>query len=143
MERFREAVPDGPSTIRNVLPDLSLHFPPPSAVVPATQVPPGAIRFRGSDKENAMNRALFTMLTAGTVALAGCTTAGSNETATSAAPAQAAVVPPTPGAIPGSVAADRDGDGRADGYYKDGVYYPFEAAPPAPAPVARRAGERG
>jgi hypothetical protein len=43
--------------------------------------------------------------------------------------------------------ADNDHDGRADGYYQNGQYYPgapTSAAPmpmPAPAPAAR--GERG
>jgi hypothetical protein len=107
---------------------------------------------------------MFTILAAGTVALAGCTSTGSNETVKSAAtgaaiggaagagvgavvpgvsPAEGAVAGAALGAIAGTVAADRDGDGRADGYYKDGVYYPYEAAPPAPAPATRRAGERG
>lgn len=51
-----------------------------------------------------------------------------------------------PGAIAGTVAADRDGDGVVDGYYRDGYYYPFEAPPcPEPDPVYAPApsGERG
>ncbi|WP_213982484.1 hypothetical protein [Sphingomonas sp. dw_22] len=53
--------------------------------------------------------------------------------------------PPPPGAVPGSTAADRDGDGIIDGYYtSDGIYHP-NAAPPLPQrpPAPTRAGERG
>src|SRR3546814_14946488 len=40
-------------------------------------------------------------------------------------PAAAAPPPPPPGAVAGSVAADRDGDGIIDGYYTaDGIYHP-------------------
>lgn len=60
----------------------------------------------------------------------------------------APVAPVGPGAIVGSVAADRDGNGVADGYYTtDGTYVAFQAPPcpqpvytPAPAPAT---GERG
>lgn len=110
-----------------------------------------------------MKSVILAILTAGTVALGGCTTAGS-ETVESAAtgaaiggaagagvgavvpgisPVEGALAGAAVGAIAGTIAADRDGDGRADGYYKDGVYYPYEAAPPAQAPVARPSGERG
>lgn len=111
-----------------------------------------------------MNKTILTVVAAGTVALGGCTTAN-DETVKSAAtgaavggavgagvgavvpgvsPVEGALAGAAVGAIAGTIAADRDGDGRADGYYKDGVYYPYEAAPPAPAPaVASRSGERG
>jgi hypothetical protein len=55
------------------------------------------------------------------------------------------------GGIAGAIWADRDGDGRVDGYYQNGTYYqgrPPENAyappppPPPPAPVYR-SGERG
>jgi hypothetical protein len=63
-----------------------------------------------------------------------------------AAPNYAPVAPaPLAGALPGSTAADLNGDGVADGYYTaDGVYHAFTAPAPAPAPryVSRR-GERG
>jgi hypothetical protein len=57
----------------------------------------------------------------------------------------AAAPPPPPGAVPGSVAADRDGDGIIDGYYTaDGIYHPNYAPPPPPPPPApTRLGERG
>lgn len=58
----------------------------------------------------------------------------------------AAAPPPPPGAVAGSMAADRDGDGIVDGYYSaDGIYHPNYVPPPAPtyAPVAMRRGERG
>jgi hypothetical protein len=54
--------------------------------------------------------------------------------------------PPPPGAVAGSMAADRDGDGIIDGYYtSDGIYHAnFVPSPPmAPLPVASRKGERG
>lgn len=56
----------------------------------------------------------------------------------------AAAPPPPPGAVSGSVAADRDGDGIIDGYYTaDGIYHPNmqPALPPPPPPT--RLGERG
>lgn len=71
----------------------------------------------------------------GTLALAACTQKEE----------VAATPPPPPGAVAGSVAADRDGDGIVDGYYTaDGIYHPnaVPAAPPPPAPAGRR-GERG
>lgn len=59
---------------------------------------------------------------------------------------QVAVAPPPPplGAVAGSVAADRDGDGMVDGYYSaDGIYHPNYVPPPPPAPLPTRKGERG
>ncbi|HVI98974.1 MAG TPA: hypothetical protein VM657_07910 [Sphingomonas sp.] len=54
--------------------------------------------------------------------------------------------PPPPGAVAGSIAADRDGDGIVDGYYTaDGMYHanavPMPPPPPPPAPTG--VGERG
>jgi hypothetical protein len=59
-----------------------------------------------------------------------------------------APAPPVgPGAIVGSVAADRNGDGIADGYYtSDGTYVAFQAPPcppPPPPPPPPPSGERG
>jgi len=53
--------------------------------------------------------------------------------------------PPAPmGAVPGSVAADRDGDGIIDGYYTaDGVYHPNAVYAPPPPPPPTRVGEKG
>ena len=63
------------------------------------------------------------------------------------APVAAPVVPPAPqGAVLGSTAADRDGDGLVDGYYtSDGIYHQAVTPAPAyPAPrMAMRNGERG
>ena len=52
---------------------------------------------------------------------------------------------PPPGAVAGSVAADRDGDGVIDGYYtSDGIYHPNMApTPPPPPPEPTPTGERG
>lgn len=60
-------------------------------------------------------------------------------------PAVAAAPPPPPGAVAGSTAADRDGDGIVDGYYTaDGIYHPNVApAPPPPPPAPTYQGERG
>ncbi len=74
-----------------------------------------------------------------TIMLAGC--ASNREDVIAPAP------PVGPGAIAGSLAADRDGDGLVDGYYTaDGIYHPFQAPPcppPPPPPPPTRAGERG
>ena len=52
--------------------------------------------------------------------------------------------PPPPGAMPGSMAADRDGDGIVDGYYSaDGMYHANYVPPPPPPPPPTRRGERG
>jgi hypothetical protein len=53
--------------------------------------------------------------------------------------------PPPPGAVAGSVAADRDGDGVIDGYYSaDGIYHAnYVPPPPPPPPAPTRLGERG
>ena len=59
--------------------------------------------------------------------------------------AMAAPPPPPPGAVAGSMAADRDGDGMIDGYYSsDGIYHAnYVPPPPAPPPLPTRKGERG
>ena len=62
------------------------------------------------------------------------------------APAPGYASPPSMlGALPGSTAADRDGDGIVDGYYSsDGLYHPNVAPAPMPAPnLVSRRGERG
>ncbi|MDG2513298.1 hypothetical protein P7B04_11390 [Sphingobium yanoikuyae] len=55
--------------------------------------------------------------------------------------------PLEPGAIAGTVAADRNGDGYVDGYYtSDGIYHPVQGPPcppPPPPPAPPRSGERG
>lgn len=56
----------------------------------------------------------------------------------------AAAPPPPPGAVPGSTAADRDGDGIIDGYYSaDGIYHPNAVPQLPPPPPPTRTGERG
>ena len=73
----------------------------------------------------------------GTLLLAAC---AKKEVETAALPP-----PPPPGAVAGSTAADRDGDGIVDGYYTaDGIYHPnLPPAPPPPPPAPTRSGERG
>jgi len=62
-----------------------------------------------------------------------------------AAKEEVAMAPPPPGAVPGSTAADRDGDGIIDGYYTaDGIYHPNQPAyTPPPPPPPTRIGEKG
>lgn len=74
---------------------------------------------------------------AGMLSLAAC--ASTNEPIAPAPPVG-------PGAIMGTVAADRDGDGIVDGYYSaDGVYHAVMGppCPPPPPPPPTRSGERG
>ncbi|WP_380878784.1 hypothetical protein ACFB49_18620 [Sphingomonas sp. DBB INV C78] len=87
-----------------------------------------------------MKAKYLAVMMAGTMGLAACTT-----------PPPEPVAPPPPvgpGAIVGTVAADRNGDGIVDGYYTaDGIYHPFQAPPcpppPPPPPPPRPSGERG
>lgn len=81
-----------------------------------------------------------TILLAGFGALALAACAKKEEVAAAPPPP-----PPPPGAVAGSTAADRDGDGIIDGYYTaDGIYHPNAvAAPPPPPPPPTRRGERG
>lgn len=85
-----------------------------------------------------MKRSLALALVAAT-ALTAC---ASNREELAPAP------PPGPGAIVGTIAADRDGDGVVDGYYTaDGMYVAFQAPPcpppPPPPPLPTPRGERG
>lgn len=72
------------------------------------------------------------LATVGSIALAGC----------AAKEPPPPPPPPPPGAMPGTTAADRDGDGIIDGYYtQDGIYHPYYVPPPPPPPTPT--GERG
>jgi len=86
-----------------------------------------------------MNFKLAAVLVAGAVTLGAC--AKDKEVPVAPAP------PIGPGAIAGSVAADRNGDGIPDGYYtSDGMYHAFQAPPcppPPPPPLPTRRGEQG
>jgi len=86
-----------------------------------------------------MKGGYLAVLLLGATALSACATTQNDD--------MLAPAPPMgPGAIMGSVAADRDGDGIVDGYYTgDGVYRPFEApaCPPPPPPPPTPRGERG
>jgi hypothetical protein len=56
----------------------------------------------------------------------------------------AVAAPPPQGAVAGSVAADRDGDGVIDGYYSaDGIYHPNYVPPAQVQPAVYRASRRG
>lgn len=87
-----------------------------------------------------MNRVMLAAVLAGTVALGAC---ANNDDMIETPP------PAGVGAMAGTVAADRDGDGMVDGYYtSDGVYHAFQAPPcppppPPPPPCPNPAGERG
>ena len=88
-----------------------------------------------------------TLQTAGAgAALGGLAGAGAGAVIGGLSPIEGALIGAAVGGLAGAVWADRDQDGRADGYYQNGTYY--EGRPPvtdtyqAPAPVAR-AGERG
>ena len=85
-----------------------------------------------------MNIRKMTLVAAGLLGLSAC---ASNQEPVAPAP------PVGPGAIAGTVAADRNGDGYVDGYYTaDGIYHPVEGppCPPPPPPTPPpRAGERG
>ena len=87
-----------------------------------------------------MKGASITALLLGTAVLAGC--ANTRNDVIAPAP------PVGPGALAGTVAADRNGDGIVDGYYSsDGIYVPFQAppcpTPPPPPPPPTPRGERG
>ncbi|MFC7498675.1 hypothetical protein ACFQRC_05515 [Enterovirga sp. GCM10030262] len=86
-----------------------------------------------------MNRKYLAVAMAGTFVLGACETYDDEP-----------MMPPPPvgvGAIAGTVAADRDGDGVVDGYYgADGVYRAFVIPPPPPCPTMpppSTSGERG
>jgi hypothetical protein len=81
----------------------------------------------------------ISLLLAGSFGLTAC--ANTEDVAVAPAP------PVGPGAIVGTMAADRNGDGIADGYYTaDGTYVMFQAPPcpmPPPPPPPAPTGERG
>src|SRR3546814_8444203 len=77
-------------------------------------------------KEGYMKSRYLALIITGTMLLGACATSGDEEVAPAA--------PVGAGAIVGTVAADRDGDGMVDGYYtSDGIYHAFQA-PPCPPP---------
>ncbi|WP_066515674.1 hypothetical protein [Sphingobium cloacae] len=85
-----------------------------------------------------MNIRQMALAAAGMLALSAC--ASTKDEPVAPAP------PLGPGAIAGTVAADRDGDGIIDGYYTaDGIYNAIQGPPcrPPPPPVPSRRGERG
>jgi len=85
-----------------------------------------------------MKHRYLAMIVGGTLALGACAERHDMPVAEAA--------PIGPGALAGTVAADRDGDGIVDGYYtREGIYHPFSAppCPPPPPPPPPRRGERG
>ena len=95
---------------------------------------------------------------AGTGALAGgALGAGVGAVVGGINPIEGAVIGAAVGGLAGAIWADRNNDGQADGYVREGQYYEGEYVPPAPAayapppppaytpppPVRRRSGERG
>lgn len=86
-----------------------------------------------------MRRAYLALIALAPLSLGACAT--THEDVVAEAPPLGA------GALVGTVAADRNGDGIADGYYTpDGVYHAFQGPPcppPPPPPPPSRAGERG
>ena len=95
-----------------------------------------------------------TLESAGTGALVGgAAGAGLGAVVGGLSPITGAVIGAAVGGLAGAIWADRDNDGRADGYYYNGTYYQGEPpaaapAPPPPEPAyqpapVNRAGERG
>src|SRR3546814_8926635 len=81
-------------------------------------------------KEGYMKSRYLALIITGTMLLGACATSGDEEVAPAA--------PVGAGAIVGTVAADRDGDGLVDGYYtSDGIYHAFQAPPCPPPPPPR------
>jgi hypothetical protein len=80
------------------------------------------------------------------ISLAGALALGACSSTQDAQLAETAPPPMPPGAVAGSMAADRNGDGIIDGYYTaDGIYHANAepAPPPPPPPPVNRMGERG
>ncbi|MCP3729787.1 hypothetical protein M9978_05025 [Sphingomonas sp. MG17] len=94
-----------------------------------------------------MKKSLTAVLLAGSLSLGACATTGDSDLAAvgsgaavgavggavvggivAGAPIEGALIGAAIGGIAGAIWADQDGDGRADGYYRDGRYY---AGPPA------------
>src|SRR3546814_11510627 len=70
-------------------------------------------------KEGYMKSRYLALIITGTMLLGACATSGDEEVAPAA--------PVGAGAIVGTVAADRDCDGKVDGYYtSDGIYHEFQ-----------------
>src|SRR3546814_4493241 len=83
-------------------------------------------------KEGYMKSRYLALIITGTMLLGACATSGDEEVAPAA--------PVGAGAIVGTVAADRDGDGMVDGYYTyDGIYHALQTppCPPPPPPPPR------
>lgn len=102
-----------------------------------------------------MKKSLTLVMLAGSLSLGACATTGDSDLAAvgsgaavgavggavvggiaAGAPIEGAMIGAVVGGIAGAVWADQDGDGRADGYYRDGQYY--AGAPTGYVPGARR-----
>lgn len=96
-----------------------------------------------------MNKGMWGALLLAPVLLAGCDTydhGAMYDAPPPPPPMERYAAPIGPGAIAGTVAADRNGDGIVDGFYtSDGAYHPIQGphCPPPPPPPPTRRGERG
>jgi phage tail tape-measure protein len=86
-----------------------------------------------------------TLESAGTGAVAGAAVgAGAGALIGGLSPIEGALIGAAAGGLIGAVWADRDADGRADGYYYNGQYYQgLPPAQPAYQQEPARTGERG
>ena len=111
-----------------------------------------------------MNKLMLAVPVAASLSLGACATTDPNQKIVAGAitgtavgagigaiaggPLAGAAIGAVVGTIAGAIWADKDKDGKADGYYYNGTYH--EGAPPPPPPAyqptsapANRAGERG
>ena len=110
-----------------------------------------------------MKATVLTVLSAASLSLAACTTAPSNDTPASAGtgaavgaaagaglgavagfdPITGAVVGAAVGGLAGAYWADKNGDGYADGYVREGQYYQGAPVIQSTPASSTRTGERG
>jgi phage tail tape-measure protein len=115
-----------------------------------------------------LNKTISAIVVAGSLSLGACASNGYEQTSTlegagtgaaigavggagvgalvgGLSPIEGALIGAAVGGIAGAIWADRDGDGRADGYYHNGTYYQGRPPEPPPyqAPPPAYSGERG
>ncbi len=116
-----------------------------SAILVASSMSLAACASTGYDDGYANNDVSTAEGAVGGAAVGAAAGAGVGAVVGGLTPIEGALVGAAIGGIAGAIWADRDNDGRADGYYQNGTYYEGRPAEPvyqAPAPVSR-AGERG